>query len=69
MLAHVVAQLDANLHLLGADSNYACAGWTVDDLRFMHRTIYQVLRDTGRRPDEVNSLKRDCLRWSMASPA
>lgn len=67
--AHVVAQLDAHLHLLGAESNYVCAGWSAEDLRFMHRTIYQVLRDTGRRPDEVNSLKRDCLRWVDDKPS
>lgn len=66
---HVVAQLDAHLHLLGADSNFESVGWSADDLRFMHRTIYQVLRDTGRRPDEVNSLKRDCLRWADGKPS
>ena len=27
----------------------------------MHRTIYQILRDTGRRPGEVVSLRIDCL--------
>lgn len=67
--AHVVAQLDAHLHLLGMTSNFACVGWSADDLREMHRTIYQVLRDTGRRPEEVNSLKRDCVQWVDGKPS
>jgi len=27
----------------------------------MHRTIYQILRDTGRRPGEVVSLRTGCI--------
>lgn len=67
--AHVVAQLDAHLHLLGGASRYVCSGWAADDLRFMHRTIYQVLRDTGRRPEEVHSLTRDRVRWVDGKPS
>lgn len=65
----MVDQLDAHLHLLGMTSNFACSGWSPDDLRDIHRTIDQVLHDTGRRPEEVNSLKRDCVQWVTASPA
>ena len=27
----------------------------------MRQTIYQLLRDTGRRPGEITNLRRDCL--------
>jgi integrase len=55
----VIRQLDDNLPLLGPAAG---AGFiTADDLQRMHRTIYQLLRDTGRRPGEVVSLHIDCL--------
>ena len=31
------------------------------DLQAMHQTIYQILRDTGRRPGEIVSLKIGCV--------
>jgi integrase len=31
------------------------------DVRLMFRTVYELLRDTGRRPREIASLKTDCL--------
>ena len=34
---------------------------TAADLQRMHQTIYRILRDTGRRPGEVVSLRIDCL--------
>ena len=50
----VIRQLDARLDLLGP----AGRGGTISaaDLQLMHQTIYQILRDTGRRPGEVVSL-------------
>ena len=51
----VIRQLDARLDLLGP----AGRGGTISaaSLQLMHQTIYQILRDTGRRPGEVVSLR------------
>lgn len=64
----IIAQLDAHLQLLGAGSSFAPPGWTTEDQRWMYRTIYQVLRDTGRRPSEVVTLKRDCVTTDQGKP-
>jgi len=56
----VIAQLDAHLNLLGADGNYGRI-WSATDTTAMFAAAYQVLRDTGRRPGEVVSLRLDCL--------
>lgn len=56
----VIAQLDAHLSSLGDDFPYR--GWTRAHLKHMLRTAYIVLRDTGRRPEEVCRLRLDCLR-------
>ena len=55
----VIRQLDARLDLLGP----AGRGGTISaaSLQLMHQTIYQILRDTGRRPGEIVSLHTDCL--------
>ena len=55
----VIAQLDAHLSSLGDEFPYR--GWTHAQIRQMLRTAYIVLRDTGRRPDEVCRLRLDCL--------
>jgi integrase len=55
----VIAQLDAHLSSLGDDFGYR--GWTRAQIKHMLRTAYVVLRDTGRRPDEVCRLRLDCL--------
>ncbi|MGH3433774.1 MAG: tyrosine-type recombinase/integrase, partial [Thermocrispum sp.] len=55
----VIRQLDAHLQLLGPTGRAgAIAG---ADLQLMHQTNYQILRDTGRRPGEVVSLRIGCL--------
>lgn len=43
---NVIRQLDRNLHLLGPTSGHGSI--SAVDLRAMHQTIYQILRDTGR---------------------
>ncbi|HLX51605.1 MAG TPA: tyrosine-type recombinase/integrase [Streptosporangiaceae bacterium] len=55
----VIRQLDARLDLLGP----AGRGGTISaaSLQLMHQTIYQILRDTGRRPGEVVSLRDGCI--------
>lgn len=55
----VIAQLDAHLHLLGPDRR--AGALPMGELKLMHQTIYQILRDTGRRPGEVTSLHVNCL--------
>jgi integrase len=55
----VIRQLDTRLDLLGP----AGRGGTISaaSLQLMHQTIYQILRDTGRRPGEVVSLRTGCI--------
>ena len=55
----VIAQLDARLDLLGPAGRSGST--TAADLQAMHQTIYQILRDTGRRPGEVVSLHIGCV--------
>jgi integrase len=55
----VIRQLDGQLELLGPAGRFGpiAAG----DLKAMHHAIYRILRDTGRRPGEVVSLKVGCV--------
>ncbi len=55
----VIRQLDAHLDLLGPMGR--AGPLRRDDLQAMHQTIYRLLRDTGRRPGEVVSLKLGCI--------
>ena len=55
----VIRQLDAHLQLLGPAGR--AGALTGTDLQLMHQTIYRILRDTGRRPGEVVSLRVGCL--------
>lgn len=56
----VIAQLDRHLDLLGP-SLRGFVSMSTADLKAMHQSIYRVLRDTGRRPGEVVSLKVGCI--------
>lgn len=55
----VIRQLDAQLHLLGPAGRAGSVAAV--DLQQMQQTIYRILRDTGRRPGEVVSLRVGCL--------
>ncbi|WP_331752436.1 site-specific integrase [Streptomyces sp. NBC_00829] len=55
----VIAQLDTHLDRLGDGFPYG--SMAPQDVHLMFRTAYTVLRDTGRRPIEVTSLKSACL--------
>jgi len=55
----VIRQLDAHLHLLGPRGRAGAI--PAAELKLMHQSIYQILRDTGRRPGEVTSLRVGCL--------
>ena len=65
---HVIAQLDAHLDRLGRHSDFAQLGWSAEDIRRMYRTVYQLIRDTGRRPHEVTTLKIGCLTYVDDKP-
>lgn len=55
----VIRQLDQHLQLLGEEGR--AGSMSAADLKEMHQTIYRILRDTGRRPGEVVSLKVGCI--------
>ncbi len=55
----VISQLDANLSLLGPCRRGGSL--SAADLQAMYQTIYRLLRDTGRRPGEIVSLKLGCI--------
>ena len=55
----VIRQLDARLDLLGPAGRAGAI--PAADLKLMHQTIYQLLRDTGRRPGEIVSLHTGCI--------
>jgi integrase len=55
----VIRQLDTHLQLLGPAGRAGAIA--AADLQLMHQTIYQILRDTGRRPGEVVSLRTGCI--------
>lgn len=57
----VIRQLDAHLDSLGTGWARGQRTLEPEDLQLMYRTLYIVLRDTGRRPKEIVSLPRDCL--------
>ncbi|MET9974875.1 tyrosine-type recombinase/integrase [Streptomyces microflavus] len=58
----VIRQLDAQIGLLGQGIAYG--PWAEDeDTKALFQAAYRVLRDTGRRPREVMSLRRDCLEF------
>ncbi|MGR8007623.1 tyrosine-type recombinase/integrase [Streptomyces hypolithicus] len=55
----VIRQLDQQLDLLGEGIPYGTLA--AEDIKAMFQTVYLVLRDTGRRPEEVARLILDCL--------
>ncbi|WP_033222919.1 tyrosine-type recombinase/integrase [Kitasatospora phosalacinea] len=57
----VISQLDAHLDTLGHGDVRGRRDIPEADLHLLYRTVYTVLRDTGRRPLEIASLARDCL--------
>ncbi|WP_211241245.1 tyrosine-type recombinase/integrase [Pseudonocardia spinosispora] len=65
---HVIAQLDAHLPSLGTGMVYGCRLLAAPDLAAMYQTVYVLLRDTGRRPEEIGSLHRDCLDTDAGAP-
>ncbi|WP_405911484.1 tyrosine-type recombinase/integrase [Streptomyces sp. NBC_00963] len=64
----VIRQLDAHLDTLGTGSTYGCRDIAPDARQLLYRTMYIVLRDTGRRPLEIVSLTRDCLENHNGQP-
>jgi integrase len=58
----VIRQLDARLDGFGIGFPYR--GYAEGDIAAMFQAVYRVLRDTGRRPWEVVSLKRNWLEFA-----
>jgi integrase len=55
----IIRQLDHHLDLLGPHGRAGSV--SPADLQAMQQTIYRLLRDTGRRPGEIVSLKLACV--------
>ncbi|MBT2547201.1 site-specific integrase [Arthrobacter sp. ISL-65] len=62
----VIAQLDQNLAQLECNAKYP--DMAEDHQRLMIRTLYIVLRDTGRRPREVCALRTNCVGFDHDGP-
>jgi integrase len=58
----VIAQLDDSTDLLGEGITHG--RMTIDQIKAMSRTVYELLRDTGRRPYEIAALRKDCLEFT-----
>jgi integrase len=56
---YVMTQLDRAIDLIGTDMPYS--KFDPATVQAMMRTLYVLLRDTGRRPWEVRWLRTDCL--------
>ncbi|WP_031076294.1 tyrosine-type recombinase/integrase [Streptomyces sp. NRRL WC-3742] len=56
----VMRQLNANIHLLGQDVTHG--RMTPEQVKAMCTAVYQLLRDTGRRPYEIAELRVTCLK-------
>lgn len=63
---NVIDQLDDNLDQIGRQIPYR--GLNDEQRHLMLATIYMIIRDTGRRPREVASLKRDYLTKDASGP-
>lgn len=59
----IVDVLDRNMTRLqpAMSAAYRIQSWSNQDYGLMRQMIYQLLRDTGRRPTEITSLRRNCL--------
>ncbi|KUM75873.1 integrase [Streptomyces griseorubiginosus] len=55
----VIGQLDDYADLLGQGATHG--KMTPEQVQAMARAVYELLRDTGRRPYEIAELRRDCL--------
>ncbi|MBV9022705.1 MAG: site-specific integrase [Streptomycetaceae bacterium] len=55
----VIAQLDQHIELLGEGVSHG--RMTPGHIKAMARAVYELLRDTGRRPYEIAELRTNCL--------
>lgn len=60
----VIRALDHHVQTLRPITERTVVGWTANDYALMYQTMYWIFRNTGRRLDEVMSLKRECLRYN-----
>lgn len=64
-----IAHLDDRLSELGANSMFSNNGWTRDDYAAQYQAIYQLIRDTGRRPSEILRLPRSPVEYHDGNPS
>jgi hypothetical protein len=64
---HIQRQLDTNIDSI-ANCGFDYAGLSEEHKHLLFRTAYIVLRDTGRRPGEVVTLKTDYLQRDANGP-
>lgn len=57
----IIRQLDTHLDTLGIGEVQGRRDLPAADLQLLYRTVYILLRDTGRRPLEIAALPRECL--------
>ncbi|WP_142283742.1 hypothetical protein [Mycobacterium gordonae] len=67
--AEVIRFLDAHLDRFRPTVERVRVGWSGEDYAAMYQTMYVIFRNTGRRLDEVMSLKRDCLCYNTNGEA
>lgn len=58
-----IAHLDTHLDTLGRSTSFTANEWSTDDFALLYQTVYQLIRDTGRRPNEITSLRRQPLEF------
>jgi integrase len=56
---YVIAQLDAQIAALG--KGYVYGKMSQEQVTRMFQAVYVILRDTGRRPNEIASLRTNCV--------
>ncbi len=62
-----IAHLNAHQHLLGV-TGFTNGQWSPEDFARLYRTVYQLIRDTGRRPSEITRLPRTALVYPDGHP-
>lgn len=62
-----IAHLDAHQALLG-QTKFANGQWSPEDYQLMYQTAYALMRDTGRRTNEIVALRRDPVEYQDSSP-
>ena len=63
-----ISHLDAHQALLGR-TKFINGQWSAEDYQLMYQTAYALMRDTGRRTNEIVALRRDPVEYQGFSPS